>query len=641
MNIHIGSSGLITTHRHNNYMAMFAVLIFILFATWNSQAQIPHTLSYQGILADSSGTPKPDGTYNFTFRLYGVSSGGSALWTETQSAQVKHGLFSAILGSVTPIPDAVSFDRQYWLGIQLSSEPELSPRTKLAAVGYAFNSSKADTARYAQGIIPAGPIAVNTSGNAVVGNSTNGRGLWGTSQTFHAVVGETNAPSMNGVWGKHDSANGSGVYGSSVAGYGVFGASNNTGVYGYSANGLAVLGNSFQYGVKGLVSGTTGSIGVWGEATANTTDVRGVYGRSNSPAGHGVVGEATATSGICRGVWGISHSPGGAGVFGENTDPNGWAGYFTGKTYFSGAMGIGLTNPASKLEVNGGSTNGASIAIHGLSNDNYGVYGSSNTSLGVYGISGSSMGVRGESQSASGYGVYGVNNVGGISVYGHSPIGVGVFGEGQSGITGWGIGASAAGVYGSTDGSPNSDAARFQGDVSVNGSLSVSGNKNFRIDHPLDPANKTLIHSCVESNERLLIYSGTVVTNGNGDATIELPSYFEALNINYRYQLTVVGRVFAQVRIEDEISNNRFSIKTDKPNIKICWEVTGDRNDAFSKANPFVVEKEKSPTDRGKYYSPELFGQPKEMQIGYRPLPKAQNSDNPSIPGNNQAKEDK
>ncbi len=307
-------------------------LVLLLGAPGIVPAQIPRTLSYQGVLADNAGAPKPDGMYAFTFRLYNSSSGGSALWSETQLTQVQHGLFSVVLGSVTVFPASLQFNQPYWLSVQIPPDPESSSRTPLTAVGYAFSAIKADTAQYAVGTVSSGPIAVNTAGNAVVGNSTNGRGLWGTSQTFHAVVGETNAASMNGVWGKHDSANGSGVYGSSIAGYGVFGASNNIAVYGYSPNGLAVYGNSFQYGVKGLASGTNGSIGVWGEATANSADVRGVYGSSNSPAGNGIVGEAFATTGGCRGVWGISHSPSGVGVFGQNTDPNGWAGYFAGRT---------------------------------------------------------------------------------------------------------------------------------------------------------------------------------------------------------------------------------------------------------------------------------------------------------------------
>ena len=113
-------------------------------------AQITRTLSYQGILADTLGMPKPDGQYSITFRLYDVASGGSALWTELKTLAVKRGLFSTTLGDQVVFGSNLSFDKQYWLGIKVGAEAELSPRIPLSAVGYSINSLKADTARYSQ-----------------------------------------------------------------------------------------------------------------------------------------------------------------------------------------------------------------------------------------------------------------------------------------------------------------------------------------------------------------------------------------------------------------------------------------------------------------------------------------------------------
>lgn len=124
------------------------VVILLLLGAHPAFSQIPHTLSYQGILADTAGIPKPDGSYSFAFRLYAVSSGGSPIWSETKTAQVKHGLFSTVLGSLTPIPDSVRFDRQYWLGIQVASDPELSPRMQITSVGSSINAIHADTAKH-------------------------------------------------------------------------------------------------------------------------------------------------------------------------------------------------------------------------------------------------------------------------------------------------------------------------------------------------------------------------------------------------------------------------------------------------------------------------------------------------------------
>jgi hypothetical protein len=196
---------------------------------------------------------------------------------------------------------------------------------------------------------------------------------------------------------------------------------------------------------------------------------------------------------------------------------------------------------------------------------------------------------------------------------------------------------AAVAIYGVATNPSNDWAGYFEGPVvvdhnlDVSGSLHVSGDKFFTIDHPLDPANKTLTHACIESNERLLMYSGTAITDANGGAIISLPSYFETLNTNYRYQLTAIGQ-FAQAIIAEKIHDNRFSIRTDKPNIEVSWLVIGDRNDAYSKTHPFVAEVEKKPEDRGKYIRPDLFGQPETKRIGYRaPRETHQNKPVPSL----------
>jgi hypothetical protein len=145
--------------------------------------------------------------------------------------------------------------------------------------------------------------------------------------------------------------------------------------------------------------------------------------------------------------------------------------------------------------------------------------------------------------------------------------------------------------------------------------------KDFKIDHPQDPANKYLVHASVESSEMLNIYSGNVTTNGEGNATVQMPKWFAALNTDFRYQLTPIGQ-FAQAIVATEINNNRFTIRTDKPNVKVSWQVTGVRQDAFAKAHPMVVEQAKEAGLRGYYLHPELFGAPAEkgMAWGRQPL---------------------
>src|SRR5204863_6508844 len=110
------------------------------------------------------------------------------------------------------------------------------------------------------------------------------------------------------------------------------------------------------------------------------------------------------------------------------------------------------------------------------------------------------------------------------------------------------------------------------------------------------------------------IYNGNVTTDANGDATVTMSDYFEALNRDFRYQLTVIGQ-FAQAIIGSEMQDRQFTIKTDKPNVKVSWQVTGIRHDAFADAHRVVVEQEKVGAERGAYLHPEVFGQPRMKGI--------------------------
>ncbi|UCF05013.1 MAG: hypothetical protein JSV33_13990 [bacterium] len=119
-------------------MLSIAALIIAVFAAVVYGA-IPRTLNYQGVLTDAGGTVVPDGTYSIVFSIYNVSSGGSSLWSETHgTVQVTKGIFNVILGSISPIP--LDFDDQYYLGISVEGEAELSPRVQLTSSAYAFNS---------------------------------------------------------------------------------------------------------------------------------------------------------------------------------------------------------------------------------------------------------------------------------------------------------------------------------------------------------------------------------------------------------------------------------------------------------------------------------------------------------------------
>lgn len=158
----------------------------------------------------------------------------------------------------------------------------------------------------------------------------------------------------------------------------------------------------------------------------------------------------------------------------------------------------------------------------------------------------------------------------------------------------------------------NSD---FTGNVTITGDLNVTGNiakggGTFKIDHPLDPKNKYLVHSFVESPEMMNIYSGNAKTDANGYVTVTMPSYFEAANKDFRYQLTTIG-TFAQAIIKEKVSGNKFVIQTSTPNVEVSWQVTAVRADKFADENRIVPEKEKE--FKGTYLHPELYGASKEQ----------------------------
>lgn len=149
-----------------HFKGYLVMALLLLFAT-AVQAAIPQLINYQGLLTTSGGTPVVDGSYSVTFRIYDASSGGSVLWSETKLVTTSSGLFSTLLGSVTPIPDSAFSSASSYLGIKISSDPEISPRQQLASVPYAN--------RVGSLLGSTGPIVIDTSSDTTgLGKSGNG-----------------------------------------------------------------------------------------------------------------------------------------------------------------------------------------------------------------------------------------------------------------------------------------------------------------------------------------------------------------------------------------------------------------------------------------------------------------------------------
>ena len=153
------------------------------------------------------------------------------------------------------------------------------------------------------------------------------------------------------------------------------------------------------------------------------------------------------------------------------------------------------------------------------------------------------------------------------------------------------------------------------GDCEISGTLQ-KGAGGFKIDHPLDPENKYLNHSFVESPEMKNIYDGVVILDNKGEAVVILPEWFEALNKDFRYQLTCIGG-FANVYIAEKVQDNQFKINGGFPGLEVSWQVTGIRKDAYANENRIEVEVLKNDNDAGKYLHPDAFGISKTLGIGF------------------------
>lgn len=265
---------------------------------------------------------------------------------------------------------------------------------------------------------------------------------------------------------------------------------------------------------------------------------------------------------------------------------------------------VGFSNSVNSPAIVG--WNGATGQV-GQSTDAQGVIGQSEA-IGGTGVEGNSnattgtgAGVKGQSRSPNGVGVHGANNAGGLA------------GEFDGNVTV--NGTLRAQAFQNTGG-----AMQVNNGLNVTGNLTVSGNISggsltkpggtFKIDHPLDPANKYLYHSFVESPDMMNIYNGVVMLDAKGEAWVAMPEWFEALNMEFRYQLTAIGRSMPKLYVAAEMSSNRFKIAGGKANAKVSWQVTGIRHDAWANDHRVVVEVQKSTTEQGTYIYPEHYQKP-------------------------------
>lgn len=433
---------------------------------------------------------------------------------------------------------------------------------------YAYSPS--GTALYAESNTSTGVFAYTNSGDGVFGYSTSGRGGIFGSNSGTALQVDSNAkldaglapvPAMlvtnAGDMGGGDSGVGIRVLagGKKASDLDALAMWPAAGQFASGGNGVVAIGYNAVYGVTDFGTGVTGQ----GNGASS-----GVIGFSDS----GIGVRATSTSGTA-----VDAYTGNASAIAATIHNDGGGTGLAGGRALRAMSGVTFSDDIEShygfLVSHGAGEFAGPSGLIGIGKNSAGVYGASPTGDGVVGLSTNGFSA----------GVLGYNGVGGYGVYSQGP-------------------------------------AYVSSSLSVVGTLSKGGG-SFKIDHPLDPANKFLYHSFVESPDMKNVYDGVVELDARGEAVVTLPDWFEALNRDVRYQLTGIGRPMPDLHVADEVSAGSFTIGGGAAGRKVSWQVTGIRRDAWAEENRIPVEVAKTGDEAGRYLHPSAHGKPETAGIGH------------------------
>ena len=576
-------------------------------------ADVPQIISYQGKLTDSKSGVAMNGAYDITFRMYSSEDDISALWSEThRDVPVKNGLFSVMLGTISPFAPALDFSQQYYLEVEVDGNV-LTPRFQLGASPYALGIPgfgardgqvlkwneeagrwlPADADIHCRTISPLSVDQVGSMTSSIVFANSSADGQWlglGSSAGKIQFYDDPAIDRINLLNAKVGIGTSMPYYRLDLRYTGTF-----LGFRSYRTDNkdarITVQDNTEGWSIA---SGwwTTGDFSIIEEGEVGDR----LYIKNNT--GH--VGLGTVSP-----EFQLDVSDDG-GIIARGT-------YGSGDALTTSGAGTRMFWYPKKAAFRAGYVNGTQW------ND---------ANIGDYSVAmGSSAKASGEASVAMGWGAQATASYatacggnGNDAQTEKSFIGGGqlnITGGHASGIlAGYSNGASGdySGVVAGVDNAANahnSFATNYNSIVDHNNSaafnsmtttlsdqvrcfnLSATGTKSFTIDHPLDPLNKTLNHFCIESPEMMNMYRGETIIEEDSLAEIILPDYFETLNRNPMIQLTGVGT--SNVFIADTVVGNRFVIGGE-PGTKVYWQVTAERNDQNAQIARILIPVEQEKT---------------------------------------------
>jgi hypothetical protein len=602
----------------NKYLSLLGVLL-----TLNLSAQVPQQINYQAVARNAAGAVLVNQSVGLRFTIHDNTATGTPFYQETFSGITTNqfGLFSVPLGAGAQV-GAGTFAAINWGTNAKYLQVEIDPAGGTSYIN--MGTSQLNAVPYALYAANSVPGATGPTGAGVTG-PTGANGVTGTTgatgATGAGVTGPTGASGATGATG----ATGPGTVNGTLNYVSKFTAATALGNSQIFDNGTSVgIGNTSPTSLLSVGSGTMAGAALAGinvalgansyVATSNGT-VSSFLGAESTI---GVLGTNTNHDMVFRtnAVEKMRLTTGGSFEVGTTSN-------YVSNPGYGGTAKVVIKSPNDycSLYINQGrtTTNYGAVRVDytGLSDTNrVGILSTMIRSIsdingtGIEGA-GNAIGTQGLGESSNTTAGGTVEGIEGDSYYsGTYSVGVGGFAANYIGTP-----TNCYGVYGDASGGTTNYAVYANGALRVQGALSkLSG--TFEIDHPLDPANKYLYHSFVESPDMMNIYNGNINTDANGVAVVDLPNYFDTLNKDFRYQLTVMGTTFAQALISKKVSGNKFEIKTSVPNVEVSWQVTGIRKDAWANAHRVVVEVDKNAHDKGKYLAPAEAGMPESLRIG-------------------------